>query len=410
VVRRAAIVLAALAAAGLSRAATAQAAADDAAPRRYALTCGKVFTLDGTDRVLRPGLILIEDGRIDYVGPPREVPDGWTRLDYPDGWAAPGLVDLHTHIHGVGWGDTNDMVLPTNPELRAAPAFVPSNDAIRRACAGGVTTLFAIPGSGTSISGFGLVYKAKTRATWEECVLRDPGGMKVAQTHNPERGAGDLGRTWAGLSWLLEHENDAALAASARGEPNLRLANLERVHRGELPVLIHCAGIEGVASTARMWKQRYGTQAVLSHGSFDGHRAAEWVASLGMPVNHGPRTMDFTSTRTGAIVGTAQRYVEAGVPLFSLNTDSGVIPQEELFLQGSMSARLGADGYLMLKAVTIHPARAFGLADRVGSLENGKDADVVVWDGVPLDPRSRVEVVLIDGDIQYERARDGQWF
>lgn len=384
--------------------------ANDAAPRRVALTCGKVITVDGTNRVLSPGLILIENGRIDYVGPPRDVPEGFERLDYPHGWAAPGLVDLHTHIHGDGWGDTNDMVLPTNPELRAAPAFVPSNEAIRRGCAGGVTTLFAIPGSGTSISGFGLVYKAKTRGTWEECVLRDPGGMKVAQTHNPERRAGDLGNTWAGLSWLLEHENEAARAASERREPDLRLANLERVHRGELPVLIHCAGIEGVASTARMWKQRYGTQAVISHGSFDGHRAADWVASLGMPVNHGPRTMDYVSTRTGAIVGTAQRYVEAGVPMFSLNTDSGVIPQEELFLQGSMSARLGADGYLMLKAVTIHPAQAFGLADRVGSLEVGKDADVVVWDGVPLDPRSRVEVVLIDGDTQYDRSRDGQWF
>ena len=75
-----------------------------------------------------------------------------------------------------------------------------------------------------------------------------------------------------------------------------------------------------------------------------------------------------------------------------------------------MSARLGADGYQMLRAVTIHPARSIGIDERVGSLEVGKDADIVLWSGNPLDPRSRVELVLIDGTVQYDRLRDGQWF
>jgi imidazolonepropionase-like amidohydrolase len=75
-----------------------------------------------------------------------------------------------------------------------------------------------------------------------------------------------------------------------------------------------------------------------------------------------------------------------------------------------MSARYGADGYHMLRATTIHPARAFGIDDRVGSLEVGKDADIVIRSGDPLDPRSRVEIVLIDGEVQYDRRHDGQWF
>jgi len=108
--------------------------------------------------------------------------------------------------------------------------------------------------------------------------------------------------------------------------------------------------------------------------------------------------------------GSSAEYVAAGVPIFSLNTDSGVIPEEEFFLQGSMSARYGADPYLMLRAVTINPARIFGIDDRVGSLEVGKDADVVVYSGDPLDPRSRVERVWIDGDVQYERERGRQRF
>ena len=102
--------------------------------------------------------------------------------------------------------------------------------------------------------------------------------------------------------------------------------------------------------------------------------------------------------------------MKAGVPDFSLNTDANVMPQEELFLQGAVSARLGCDAYQMLRAVTIHPARAFGIQDRLGSLEPGKDADIVVTAGDPLDPRTRVELVLIDGEEQYDRERDGQWF
>jgi imidazolonepropionase-like amidohydrolase len=281
---------------------------------------------------------------------------------------------------------------------------------VRRACAGGVTTLFGIPGSGTSLSGFGVLYKAKTDATFAETVLKDPGGMKVAQTHNPERRAGDLGLTRCGLAWLLEEANGRAMGALAEQRFDLELENLKRVHARDLPVLIHCAAAQGVAATARMWQGHYGARAVLSHGCFNGHKAADFVAGLGMPVNCGPRTMDYLSTRSGEIVGVASRYLDAGVPLLSLNTDSSVMPQEELFLQGAMSARLGADGYQMLRAVTIHPAMAFGIEDRVGSLEPGKDADVVIYDGDPLDPRSRVELVLIDGDIQYDRARDGQWF
>ncbi|MDP6368591.1 MAG: amidohydrolase family protein, partial [Planctomycetota bacterium] len=90
--------------------------------------------------------------------------------------------------------------------------------------------------------------------------------------------------------------------------------------------------------------------------------------------------------------------------------DSPVIPQEEFFVQGAMSARWGADGYAMLRALTIHPAQAFGIEARVGSLEPGKDADIVLRTGDPLDPRSAVDLVLIDGSIEYDRERDGQWF
>jgi imidazolonepropionase-like amidohydrolase len=181
------------------------------------------------------------------------------------------------------------------------------------------------------------------------------------------------------------------------------------VHEKELPVLIHCAGSDGFPAAARMWKVEYDTRCVLSHGCFDAHATAPWIVATGAPVNAGPRTMDYFTTHDGAITGTVEKYLAAGSKNLSLNTDSPVIPQEELFLQGTISARLGADAYTMLRACTIHPARVFGIDDRVGSLEPGKDADIVIRTGDPLDPRARIELVLIDGAVEYD-ATQGQWF
>ncbi len=375
------------------------------------LRCAKVLTMDAQDRVFSPGMVAITDGKIAWVGPCRELPAEVRVIDAPESWASPGMIDLHSHVQTGSWGDINDMVLPTNAELRASAGYVPSNRLVRQALAGGVTTLFGIPGSGTSISGFGLLYKTRDDSDYAGTVIADPGGMKVAQSHNPERRGGDLGLTRAGLYWILQREVARARALNELGESDPRLAGLQAVLRGELPVLIHCAGNDGAEKTVRMWRIENSTRSVLSHGSFDGWHVAKFVADAGMPVNHGPRTMNWIlGYAEGRIVGTAAAYVAAGVPDFSLNTDAGVIPQEELFLQGSMSARLGADAYQMLKAVTIHPARAFGIDDRIGSLEPGKDADVVLFRGDPLDPRSCVDLVLIEGTIEYDRRRDGQRF
>jgi imidazolonepropionase-like amidohydrolase len=370
-----------------------------------AIRVSRLLTMDAEHRVFQPGQLLVRAGRIESVGPPTELPPGAALVEL-EGWAVPGMVDLHSHVVSDGWGDLNDMVLATNPEFSIAAAIRPSNRQLQLACASGVTTLFLIPGSGTAIGGAGVLFKSKTDATFDDCVLANPGGLKVAQAYNPERRSGDLGLTRAGLSWLIDRANREALAARAAGRSDPRLETLAKVLAKELPVLVHTAGSEGVGNTGRMWRETFDTNSVLSHGDFDGYRVAEYIASLGMPVNHGPRTFD-TYSRDG-LVGTAVHFSAA--PLFSLNTDAPVIPAHELFLQGSMCARQGLDSYAMLRALTIHPALAFGIGERVGSLEVGKDADVVVFSGDPLDPRSRVEQVWIDGRSQYRRSDGEQWF
>lgn len=374
----------------------------------FAIVVGKVLTADEHDQVFEPGLVVVRDRSIDYVGPLVEVPSGYERLDAPELFAAPGMIDLHSHVQSGGWGDLNDMVISLNPEFRSSPTLVPGNESVRRACAGGVTTLFGIPGSGTNNGGFGVLYKTRCESTYDGCVLADPGGMKVAQAYNPERGA-DLGATRAGMAWNLARANEIALAANRDGRDDFALRNLQKVHSKELPLLIHTAG-PACHTTIDMWGERYPVRAVLSHGCFNGWRFSPYAAQVGMPMNLGPRTFDWFSSREGQVIGTPQRYEQAGAALISVNTDAPVMPQEELALQGAMGARLGASSYLMLKACTYNPAKSFGIEDKVGSLSPGRHADIVLWRGDPLDPRARVERVWIEGRLEYDRARDGQRF
>ena len=371
-----------------------------------AIECGKLLTMNGTDEIYSPGLILVEDGKISYVGALKDVDEGVEYVRMPSAWALPGLVDLHTHIHPGGGREINDMVRSVNPELRASASMRPNNRNMQKALACGVTTLFGIPGSGTNIGGFGMIYKLKTSQHFETAVVQAVGGMKVAQDSNPARRAGKFafGNSRASMGWIIENVCNRALGATRQGRVDPALRDLQRVMSRELPVLIHTAGSSGVGNTARMWHVKYGTRCVISHGSFNGWMVAKALAAWGVRVNHGPRVMDFYSSRNGRINGTAAEYLKAGIPDFSLNTDSGVIAQEDFFLQGAMSARLGADSYQMLRAMTIHPAITFGLDDHVGSLEVGKDADVVLYTADPMDPRTHVVRVWIDGKLEYEHT------
>jgi imidazolonepropionase-like amidohydrolase len=378
------------------------------------VTCAKVLTMNDDNDVFAPGMIVVRNGKIEAVGQVAPIPEGFEHIAMPEAWAAPGMVDLHSHIQTGGWGDINDMVISLNPEYRTSPTIVPANADIERACAGGVTTLFGIPGSGTNMSGFGVLYKTKCHRAdaaprYESVVLADPGGMKIAQAYNPERNA-DLGLTRCGMAWNIRRANNMAIAANKAGRTDVRIANLQKVQKKELPVLIHTAGSDACATTVRMWRQEYDTRSVLSHGCFDGWKIAPSVAKAGMPVNLGPRLFDWSSSREGELVGTPPPYIAAGVPLVSVNTDAPVMPEEEFFLQGAMGSRFGADGYLMLQATTINPAKQFGIDRRVGSLAAGKDADIVLRSGDPLDPRARVELVLIDGSIEYDLQRERQRF
>lgn len=357
--------------------------------------------------------ILVRDGRIEAVGPRRATPEGYVAWDMGPAWAVPGMVDLHSHIQTGGWGDINDSVHPDNPELRVLDTVWPRNDNIKGAIAGGVTSILGIPGSGSNIGGFGAILSLGP-ATVEEMQYRPLGAMKVAQGYNPERRGGDLGASRMGMSWMLHRflsdaRDYAAAVESDPATPARRdLDHLAALFRRECPVLIHTAGGRDVRSTARMFFEAYGLWTIVSHGTFNGYHAAPALAELGVPVNLGPRNFDLNFNRNGQVLGIAASYAAAGVEDISINTDANVIPPEELSLQAAMNSRWGFDDEDALRALTLSPALQIGIGDRVGSLEPGKDADVVFHSGPPVDPRSRVDKALIRGVLVYDRIRDGQ--
>ncbi len=353
-------------------------------------------------------LLINDQGKIQALGKDLQVPNKVKILDLGDSTVCPGFVDLHHHV-SAGQSDFNDMAHPLNPELRVYDQVRPSAEAIHRTLSGGVTTTLFIPGSGTFISGFGVLLKMAGKDP-EKMILRKLGAMKVAQGFNPERRAGDLGLSRAGSSHLLyqalRQGQDYAQAwrdhAAGKGDkPKLQpaLEQLRLVMDRKVPVIIHTAGARDCVATARMFQDVFKVKMILSHGTFNGHWAASALAKRKTPVNLGPRTYEFT--KDGHFQGIAAGYYQAGCTDLSLNTDAPVIPPEQLQLQAAMSARLGLPYRASLAALTIIPARQIGMQHRLGSLEPGKDADFIVTNGDPLDPRFPPKLIYIEGKLVY---------
>jgi imidazolonepropionase-like amidohydrolase len=369
---------------------------------------------------LNHAVIVVRGGKIAEIGEGLKIPDGARVLDYSDAWAMPGMIDLHCHIGG-SMRDINDMVNPRNPELATKPTIEPASEALLDAAAGGVTTVLYIPGSGTNISGFGTLMKTGGGRTIEDLILRFPGAMKVAQAWNPERRGGDLGLSRMGMWWGLRRTLDRAKAydeamtnfekglTRIRPEPQPDVELMRGLFQKKYPVIIHTADPRDVMGTVRMFHDEYELPMIVSHGEFGGFHASPEAAKRDLHCNIGPRIYDFRYMMwDGKFYGIPSKYFESGVRRISINTDSPVVPQEDLWYQAAMAVRYGLPVEVALRGVTLTPAEAVLAADRVGSLEAGKDADIVIKTGDPFDVRSYVLLTMINGKIVYDAKRDGR--
>jgi imidazolonepropionase-like amidohydrolase len=385
------------------------------APKVFAVRAGKVLT-QGPAGVVDDGLVVVRDGKIAWVGPfdAKQVPAGAPLEDLRPHWLVPGFIDLHSHIGG---GDINDMTYPTNSDLRTLDCVVPDNDRLRDARAGGVTTINFIPGSGTNSGGWGTLMKT-SGTTLEEVVVRFPGALKIAQLGNPERW-GDVGSGRMGMNFLirsmLEKGRDYAKgwddfeAGRRRDRParDERLENFRGLFARKWPVIVHTAHVQGVQATMRIAQDEMGLDLILTHGDFLGFKGSLPLAEHHVKVNIGPRTYWY-DTETSRLHGQAAEFFKRGCTDLSLNTDAPVVPQEELPLQAAMAVRYGLPQEHALASVTSIPARQIGMADRLGSIEPGKDADFSCFPGDPFDMRNGAVRVWVDGRVAYDPAKEGR--
>ncbi|HEX9793062.1 MAG TPA: amidohydrolase family protein [Planctomycetota bacterium] len=380
----------------------------------YALKAAKVFTA-GDAGVLNNAIVLVRGKRIAAVGRADQIdlPPGTPVIDLGEQWLAPGLHEPHNHAADSG-NDINDMVHPTNPDLRVAIGVDPDNPANKDALAGGVTTALFIPGSGTNIGGFGALIKMAGH-DMDDMLVMNPGSLKVAQSGNPERWYPFVGRSlmnWntrdtlqRGLGWAEGY------AAGEIGWSDF-WRDFEPLLAKDIPVSVHTQIYQVVLMTLTMQKQELGLDPFIDHGTFDGYKLAKLAAELKVPVMNGPRQFFFDRTNS-RIQGCGAGWAEA-VPdglVLGYNTDSGGVPQEELSYQAAMGVRLGHDDPEgALKGITSYAAFALKCDDVSGRLEPGLEADMVAWTGFPLDPRSFVTRTWIRGELVYDAERDGRRF
>ncbi len=389
-----------------------------AAKPKLALHVGKIITCAGQPIV--NGTILVSGGKIEAIGPRDKikVPAGYTVLDHGDRFAMPGLVDVHSHVGGTG--DINEMVYQTNPELRVLDVIKPHNDRLKVAVAGGVTTVCFIPGSGTNMGGWGALMKTGPGSV-EEVVLRFPGVLKIAQAGTPERQGGEVGSGRMGMNHVIREQlrvgqgyvkdwdDWEAGRRATKPARNLRLEYFKPLFHREIPILVHTQGYQVIQSTLRILHDEFNLKVIIGHACFDSYRLAEETKKRGVPVMSGPRIFRY-DTETGQIRGIVAEYARRGVTFLGVNTDAPVVPEEELFFQATMAVRFGWTEEAALRGLTIEPAKALMIDKRVGSLEVGKDADVVVTTGPIIDPRAYVTCVLIDGRVVYDTKKDRRRF
>lgn len=389
----------------------------DAPAPKLAIHVGKIMPAVGD--VIANGTILVSDGKIEAIGPRDsiEVPDGYEVIDHSDQFAMPGLVEAHSHVGGSG--DLNEMVYQTNPELRNWDQIIPHNDQLKVAIAGGVTTICYIPGSGTNMGGFGVLMKTGPGKP-EEVILRAPGVLKIAQAGNPERRTGETGSGKMGMNYVIRQQlregqlyvrqwDDFEKGKAAKPEFNLRLENFKPLFHREIPVVVHTQQYQVIQSTIRMLHDEFNLRIVIDHGTFDAYKIGEELKNRDIPVMAGPRGF-LLDRDSGQVKGIVAEYESRGVETLGVNTDAPVIPQEELFFQATMAVRFGWSEERAIKGLTIQPAKALMIDDRVGSLEVGKDADILITTGSILDPRQYVKQVFINGRSVYDTKVDRRRF
>ena len=379
---------------------------------------GKILTME--EERYDNGYVLIEGGKIAEVGSMETLAehkfDIETVIDAAGGYVLPGFVEAHCHVgiweDGMGFegADGNEDTDPVTPQLRAIDAVNPADRAFEEARNAGVTTVVTGPGSANVIGGQFAAIKTYGRKI-DDMILKHPVAMKVAFGENPktvyqQKNQSPVTRM-ATAAILRENmmkareykelwdEYHRDTEENDKPDFDFKLESLLKVLNKEIPLRAHAHRADDMFTALRIAKE-FDVDITLEHCT-EGHLIADDLKEAGVPVTVGPALSDRSKIELKHLTfKTPGILAKAGLSV-AIMTDHPVTPIQYLPLCAALAVREGMDEYQALEAITINAAANCGLQDRVGSLKAGKDADVVVFDGHPLDFRTKVKHVLING-------------
>ena len=355
--------------------------------------------------------ILVKDGKIAAIGKNLNAA-GEETVDAAGLNIFPGFVDAHSHLgldsDGVGYEgwDYNEMNDPISPQMRGIDGFKPMQPCMRAAAKAGVTTVCTGPGSANVLGGTFCAVKTVGKRV-EDMLVKEAIAMKCAFGENPKRCYRDKGvstrmttaaklrETLFKAREYLEKKEAAGDDAGKKPPFDMKLEALIPVLKREIPLKAHAHAAEDIFTALRIARE-FNVKITLEHVT-EGHLIVEELAREHVPCAVGPSLTNASKFELrNKTFDTPGILSKAGLQV-SIITDAPVIPQEYLPLCAGLAIKHGMEPFAALQAITINPARHAGIEDRVGSIEPGKDADLVLCAGSPFDTDPDVRAVYING-------------
>lgn len=354
------------------------------------------------------------DRQIEAFGPMEEFQprEGEQQLDAEGAWLLPGFVDIHTHLglfgDGVGFEaeDCNESTDPITPQLRVIDGINPMDRTFRETLEAGVTSVIVAPGSANPIGG--QLAAIRTHGIRiDDMIIKAPAGMKFALGENPKTTYNDRDETpvtrMATAALIRENllkaqeymRKKEVAEADPEGEPpeyDMKLEALIPVLRGEIQAHFHAHRLDDIFTAMRISKE-FSLDYVIIHGT-ESYLAADILAKEGAPVVTGPNLLDRCKPELSHMSFTGPGVLTAAGVLCSICTDHPETPLKYLTLCAGVAVKNGLSREDAIRCITINPAKIAGLDSRIGSLEPGKDADMVLLTGDPLELSSRVKSVF----------------
>lgn len=380
---------------------------------------GKVFTME--EESIESGYVRIKGKQIEEVGAMfsfKSEDNDERILDVNGAWVMPGLIESHAHI-GITeekWGiigdDCNEATTPVTAALRAIDAVNPMDPAFHNAIAAGITSVMVGPGSANVVGGQFMFMKTQGRCV-DHMVVKNPAAMKVAFGENPKTAYGDKDQfpsTRMGTAALLRK----TLYQAVQYKKDKESGSLEKedfemepwlpVLKKEIPLKAHAHRADDILTAIRIARE-FDVDITIDHGT-EGHLIVDEIKASGFPVIIGSDLASRSKLEVQNMNFKTNKIIhEAGI-LFSITTDHPVTLIQYLPICAGLAVKCGLPMEEGLKAITINAARICRVDDKVGSLKKGKDADIAVFSGNPLEVFSRVLYTIIDGKIIYEDNPD----